>query len=59
MSATDDSGVPTTAVLATTVAIGGSGTTDTMKPGIACDVEGAPSSGFFEVDACAAGVAAP
>jgi hypothetical protein len=58
MSVTDDGGVLTTAVLATTVAIGGAGTTDAMKPGIACDVEGAPSSGFFEVNTCAAGVAA-
>jgi len=58
MSATADSYVSTTAVLVTTVAIRGTGTTDARKRGIACDVDGAPSSGFIEDDARAVGVAA-
>jgi hypothetical protein len=57
MSATDDSGPPTTVVLVTTVATWGGGRTDARKHRIAGDVEDAPSSGFVEVDACAAGVA--
>jgi hypothetical protein len=58
MSATADSYVSTTAVLVTTVAIRGVGTTDTRKRGMAFDVGGAPSGGFIEGDACAVGVAA-
>jgi hypothetical protein len=58
MSATGDGYVSTTAVLVTTVAIWGAGTTDARKRGIACDVEGALSGGFIEGDACAAGIEA-
>jgi hypothetical protein len=58
MSATDDSRVSTKAVLVTTAATSGGRTTDAKKRGTAGNVEGGPSSGFIEVDACAAGVAA-
>jgi hypothetical protein len=53
----NDTRVSTTLVLVTRVATWGGGATDARKRCITGDVEGAPASGFVEVDAGAAGVA--